>query len=167
MTVSDKYGTYLTRKECKFVHAVVSACKDMPLEHGESAIHEAMSSWDMGTHDLFSMMERLEKCEHITDIVSVPTSGLVIESEQEHPLIRKHASLTHEIDSELVSFSETCTHCDSHIDDGDKFYFWEQKDDRGIPKIPNEDGVFCHPSCVEMYYLLTWLKEGETNGSST
>jgi hypothetical protein len=77
---SEKYGTYLTAKECKFVNSVICACGENVFAsdaHGtavlldsvagcmrsEAIIHEAMSSWDMGTHEVFSLIERLFKCE--------------------------------------------------------------------------------------------------------
>ena len=67
-----------------------------------------------------------------------------------NPIIIKLFELSCQVDNDKMTGFEQCTQCNDGIDDEQTFYFWSQEKDYK---------AFCHPSCVELYYLIKWIEK--------
>ena len=66
-----------------------------------------------------------------------------------NPITIKQVELSYQVDSDKMLGFEQCSQCNSGIDDEQTFYFWNKEKDYK---------AFCHPSCVELYYLTEWIE---------
>ena len=67
-----------------------------------------------------------------------------------NPTIIKLVELSCQVDSDKMTGFEQCSQCGDGIDDEQTYYFWNQEENYK---------AFCHPSCVELYYLTEWIKK--------
>ena len=67
-----------------------------------------------------------------------------------NPVMIKLAELSCQVDSDQHRGFRQCDECGDGIDDEQTFYFWSQEKDYK---------AFCHPSCVELYYLIKWIEK--------
>ena len=67
-----------------------------------------------------------------------------------NPTIIKLVELSCQVDSDKMTGFEQCPQCNGGIDDEQTFYFWNKEKDYK---------AFCHPSCVELYYLIKWIEK--------
>ena len=67
-----------------------------------------------------------------------------------NPLMVQLVELSYQVDSDQHRGFRQCDECGDGIDDEQTFYFWNKE---------TTDQTFCHPSCVQLYYLTEWIKK--------